>query len=280
VNAPRYSVGWYSARFYGFISGSIVLVVLLYEATTLYATTVRALLAERRERNARLMTWDAVSASIAHEIKQPLAAVITNTQSGLRWLCRPQPDIREAQAAFTQIERDGRRIDEIIDKTRAIYRSGKASSAPLDSNKLITASLALMGAELQTRGVSVRTELREQLPLVRGDQVQLQQVLVNLITNAIDAMAASDGGERILWVRSSNEAVNSVSISVEDNGKGFEPQEMELIFNPLFTTKTQGMGMGLTICRSIVEAHGGRLLATPNRPRGAVFQFSLPAIAS
>jgi signal transduction histidine kinase len=280
VNAPRFSLGWYSARFYGFISGSIVLVVLLYEATTLYATTLRALLAERRERNARLMTWDAVSASIAHEIKQPLAAVITNTQSGQRWLRRPQPDIREAEEAFTQIERDGRRIDEIIDKTRAIYRSGKASSAPLDSNKLITASLALMGAELQTRGVSVCTELTEQLPLVRGDQVQLQQVLVNLITNAIDAMAASDAGERVLWVRSSNEAVNSVSISVEDNGKGFEPQEMELIFNPLFTTKTQGMGMGLTICRSIVEAHGGRLWATPNRPRGAVFQFSLPAIAS
>jgi C4-dicarboxylate-specific signal transduction histidine kinase len=225
------------------------------------------------------MTWDAVSASIAHEIKQPLAAVITNTQSGLRWLRRPQPDIREAEEAFTQIERDGRRIDEIIDKTRAIYRSGKASSAPLDSNKLITASLALMGAELQTRGVSVRTDLRERLPLVRGDQVQLQQVLVNLITNAIDAMAAPDAGERVLWVRSSNEAVNSVSISVEDNGKGFEPQEMELIFNPLFTTKTQGMGMGLTICRSIVEAHGGRLWATPNRPRGAVFQFSLPTIA-
>jgi signal transduction histidine kinase len=280
LNAPRFSLGWYGGRFYGFISGSVVLFALLYETTTLYALVFRALLAERRERSARLMTWDAVSASIAHEIKQPVGAVVTNAEAGLRWLRRPQPAIREAEDAFTRIARDGHRTAEIIERIRAIYRKGAGSRAPLDINELITASLVLLGPELQTHGVAVETDLREPLPRVSGDQVQLQQVLLNLITNAVDAMAASHAGERMLRIRSNNEAVNGVTVSVEDNGTGVEPKDIEQIFNPLFTTKTQGMGMGLTICRSIVEAHDGRLWATPNRPRGAVFQFSLPALAS
>jgi signal transduction histidine kinase len=164
LNSPRFTVGWYSGRFYGFISGSIVLFVLLYETSTLYALVFRALLAERRERNARLMTWDAVSASIAHEIRQPVGAVTTNAEAGLRWLRRPQPDIAEAVAAFTRIATEGNRTAAIIEKIRAIYRKGEGSRAPVDINELVTASLGLMGTELQTHVVSVHTELNERLP--------------------------------------------------------------------------------------------------------------------
>jgi signal transduction histidine kinase len=224
------------------------------------------------------MTWDAVSASIAHEIRQPLSAVILNAESGLRWLRRAQPDVGEAEEAFKCIASDGRRTEEIVEKVRAIYRKDAGASTPLDVNELITASVALMRPELQSRRVSVYMELRERLPRVNGDQVQLQQVLLNLITNAVDSMAALDDGEQVLRVRSDNDVARDVTISVEDNGKGIEPGDMDQIFNHLFTTKTQGMGMGLAICRSIVEAHDGRLWAAPNRPRGALFQFSLPAI--
>ena len=275
---PRFSVGWYSGRFYGFVSASIVLFVLLYETTALYALLFRALVAERRERNARLMTWDTVSASIAHEIRQPLAAVIMNAQAGLRWLRRPQPDIGEAEEAFDSIARDGRRAEDIIGRTRAIYRKDAGERIALDINELVKASLALMRAELEMHRVSVHMDLSEGLPRVKGDKVQLQQVLVNLTTNAIDSIAATEGGERVLRVRSGNGTANNVTILVEDSGRGVEATDMDEIFNPLFTTKSQGMGMGLTICRSIVEAHDGRLWAAPNRPRGAVFQFSLPAM--
>jgi signal transduction histidine kinase len=274
----RFSVGWYAGRFYGFVSGSIVLFVLLYETTALYTLLFRALVAERRERNARLMTWDAVSASIVHEIKQPIAAVITNAESGLRWLRRPQPDIGEAEDALTRVARDGRRTEEIIGKIRAIYRKDAGERIELDINELVRASLALMRAELETHRVSLQMDLSERLPLVKGDQVQLQQLLVNLTTNAIDSIAATEGGERVLRVRSDCDTANNVTIAVEDSGRGVESTDMDDIFNPLFTTKSKGMGMGLTICRSIVEAHDGRLWAAPNRPRGAVFQFSLPAI--
>ena len=182
---PRFSVGWYSGRFYGFVSASIVLFVLLYETTALYALLFRALVAERRERNARLMTWDAVSASIAHEIRQPLAAVIMNAQAGLRWLRRPQPDIGEAEEAFDSIARDGRRAEDIIGRTRAIYRKDAGERIALDINELVKASLALMRAELEMHRVSVHMDLSEGLPRVKGDKIQLQQVLVNLTTNAI-----------------------------------------------------------------------------------------------
>jgi signal transduction histidine kinase len=275
---PRFSVGWYSGRFYGFVSGSIVLFVLLYETTALYALLFRALVAERRERSARLMTWDAVSASIAHEIRQPLSAVTISAESGLRWLRRARPDIGEAEEAFECIARDSRRAEEIIEKVRAIYRKDAGERVALDINELVRASLDLMRAELEMQRVSLHMDLSEGLPRVKGDQVQLQQVLVNLTTNAIDSMAATEDGERVLRVRSDNDAANNVTIAVEDSGRGVESRDLDDIFNPLFTTKSRGMGMGLTICRSIVEAHDGRLWAAPNRPRGAVFQFSLPAM--
>jgi signal transduction histidine kinase len=269
----RFSFGWYAGRFFGLLSGSLLLFVLLYEITILYAQTLRAVLAQRREREARLMTGDAVSATIAHEVKQPLSGMITNADAGLRWLDRSTPDLDEAKAAFEQIVADGHRAGAVIESIRAIFKKDARNRTSLDINDLIGEALALTRGDLQRHGILVQAEPNAQLPQVRGDRIQLQQVLLNLITNAIDSMAAKDG-TRALGVRSAVHE-GGVIISVADTGTGIDSQELERIFNPLFTTKSGGMGMGLSICRSIIEAHGGRLWVAPNKPEGAVFQFML-----
>jgi signal transduction histidine kinase len=272
----RFSFGWYAGRVFGFLSGSLLLFVLLYEITTLYARLLRALLAQRREREARLMTGDAVSASIAHEIKQPLSGIVAGADAGLRWLDRTTPDLDEAKAAFKHILHAGHRAGAVIDGIRAIFKKDTRNRTSLDINDLIGDTVVLVGDELRKHRVSVQAEPNEQLPRVKGDRIQVQQVLLNLITNAIDSMAANDG-PRVLRVRSEVHDGRDVIVSVADTGTGIGSQELEQIFNPLFTTKSGGMGMGLSICRSIIEAHGGRLWVAPNKPEGSVFQFMLPA---
>jgi signal transduction histidine kinase len=273
----RYSIGWYTGRVFGLVSGSLVLFVLLYEITMLYAQLLRAVLTQRREREARLMTGDAVAATIAHEVKQPLSAMITNADAGLRWLDRSAPDLDEAKAAFKEIVADGRRAGAVIGSIRAIFKRDARSRTSLDVNELIREALVLLRADLQKHRVLVQAEPNAQLP-VMGDPIQLRQVLVNLMTNAIDSMAIT-AGPRILCV-SSEARDGGVFVSVADTGTGIDSQDTERIFNPLFTTKSDGMGMGLSICRSIIEAHDGCLWVAPNTPRGAVFQFSLGAGAA
>ncbi len=273
----RFSFGWYAGRFFGLLSSSLLLFVLLYEITILYAQLLRAVLAQRREREARLMTGDAVSATIAHEVKQPLSGMITNADAGLNWLDRSTPDLDEARAAFKQIVADGHRAAAVIGSIRAIFKKDDWNTTSLDINDLIGEALALTRGELQRHRIQVQTEPNAHLPQVRGDRIQLQQVLLNLIANAIDSMAAKDGA-RVLSLRSDvHDDGGGVIVSVADTGTGVGSQELELIFNPLFTTKSGGMGMGLSICRSIIEAHDGRLWVAPNKPEGAVFQFVLLA---
>jgi signal transduction histidine kinase len=275
-NPARFSVGWYTGRIFGVLSGSLVLFVLLYEITTLYARLLRAVRAQHGEREARLMTGDAVSASIAHEIKQPLSAMITNADAGLTWLNRSSPDLDEAKAAFKQIVADGHRAGTVIESIRAIFKKDTRNRTSLDVNDLIGEALVLTRSNLEWHRILVRAEPNAQLPQVRGDRIQLQQVLLNLITNAIDSMAAKDGA-RVLCVRSDVHDGSGAIVSVADTGTGIGSQDIERIFNPLFTTKSGGMGMGLSICRSIIEAHDGRLWVIPNKPEGAVFQFTLLA---
>jgi signal transduction histidine kinase len=272
----RFSFGWYAGRVFGFLSGSLLLFVLLYEITTLYAGMLRAVLAQRREREARLMIGDAVAATIAHEVKQPLSGMITNADAGLRWLDRSIPDLDEAKAAFKQIVADGHRAGAVIESIRAIFKRDARNRTSLDINELIGEALALTRDDLQRHRILVRAEPNAHVPQVRGDRIQLQQVLLNLITNAIDSMATKDGA-RVLCVRSELHDDGGVIVSVADTGTGIGSQELERIFNPLFTTKSGGMGMGLSICRSIIEAHDGRLWVAPNKPEGAVFQFMLLA---
>ncbi|WGD55212.1 ATP-binding protein [Bradyrhizobium sp. CB1650] len=272
----RFSVGWYAARVCGLLSSSLVLFVLLYEITTLYARLLRAVFAQRREREARLMTGDAVAAAIAHEVRQPLSGMVTNADAGLRWLDRSTPDLDKAKASFKLIVDDGHRAEAAIESIRANFKKDARNRSSLDINELIREALALTRGDLQRHRIQVQAELNVQVPHVRGDRIQIQQVLLNLITNAIDSMAVKDG-TRVLGVRSEVHDGGGVVVSVADTGTGIGSQEFERIFDPLFTTKSGGMGMGLSICRSIIEAHDGRLWASPNKPEGAVLQFMLAA---
>jgi signal transduction histidine kinase len=276
LGLSRFSAGWYASRFLGFVPSILVLCVLLYEITTLYAQLLRAVLAQRREREARLMTGDAVAATIAHEVKQPLSGMIMSADAGLRWLDRPTPDLDEAKTAFKQIAAAGHRAGAVIGSIRAIFKMEARTRTSFDINELIGEALALTRVDLQKHRILVRAEPNEQLPQVIGDRIQLRQVLLNLIANAIDSMAAKNE-PRVLCVKSEVHDGGGVIVSVADTGTGIALQDLERIFNPLFTTKSGGMGMGLAICRSIIEAHDGRLWVASNKPEGAVFQFTLLA---
>lgn len=269
----RFSAGWYAVRIFGLFSGGVLLGVLLYETSALYAQLVRAVLAQRREREARLMTGDAVAATIAHEVKQPLAGMITQADAGLRFLDRSMPDLDEAKQSFKHIAADGHRAGAMIESIRTLFKNEDRNRASLDLNELVDETLVMLREDLEKHRILVKTELDENLPEVTGDRIQLQQVFVNLITNAIDSMA-SIGGSRVLTVKSEIQDDGNAKVSVADTGPGVASQDIDRIFNPLFTTKSGGMGMGLAICRSIIEAHEGRLWVTQNTPSGAVFHFS------
>jgi len=278
--AGRFSVEWYATRILGLLSANVVLIVLLYETTTLYAQLLRALVAQRRERAARLMTGDAVSASIAHEVRQPLAAMTTNAGAGLRWLTRETPNLEEARAALHRIVDDAHRAGVVLEKIRALFKKDAGARVSLDISELVQGTLGLARADLLASRVVVDVSMDERLPRVVGDHTQLQQVLLNLITNAIDSMASISDRERILRIVCSRQQTGDVLISVEDSGVGVEPKNINKVFDPLFTTKSGGMGMGLAICRSIIEAHQGRLWALPDRSQGAAFQLVLPTDTS
>jgi signal transduction histidine kinase len=272
--AGRFSTGWYAVRVTSLLSSSIVLVVLLYEITALYGALLRAVLRQRREREARLMTGDAVAASIAHEVKQPLTAMITSADAGFRFLDRSTPNLDRAKEAFKRIATDGHRAGVVVESIRANFKTDDRTRTSLDVNELIEEALTLERGDLQKHRILVQAETAEHLPEVRGNRSQLQQVLINLITNAIDSMAARED-PRMLRVKSEAYEHDGVMISVADSGTGISTQHMDQVFNPLFTTKSDGMGMGLSICRAIIEAHEGRLWVSPNIPHGTIFQFTL-----
>ena len=225
---------------------------------------------------ARLTTMGELAATIAHEVKQPLSAMIMRAETGLRSLHRAGADIDQAKRAFERIAADGHRAGEIIESIRANFKKGAQSRTAIDVNELIGEALAFARGSLQQHRITVRAERNVELPQIEGDRIQLQQVLLNLITNAIESMA-STAENRVLRVSSELRQDGDISVSVEDTGGGVSPQDIERIFNPLFTTKPDGMGMGLSICRSIVESHGGRLWASPRQPHGSVFRFTLPS---
>jgi signal transduction histidine kinase len=272
----RFSTGWYAVRVVGFISSSLVLIVLLYEITTLYARLLGAVLAQRREREARLMTGNAVAASIAHEMRQPLAAMVTTAEAGFRFLDRATPNLNRVKDALQQIAADGLRAGTLVETIRANFRSDVKDRTPIDLNDLIQEALALGDGQLQKHRILVQALPNLQVPEVMGNRVQLQQVLLNLIVNATDAMAAKDD-QRILTVKAESYEGDRVMVSVADTGGGIAALDADRVFNPLFTTKSDGMGMGLSICRAIIEAHEGRLWFTANTPRGAVFCFTIHA---
>jgi len=224
---------------------------------------------------ARRTMLSAMSASIAHEIRQPLAAVIASGEAALRWLDRDEPDIAEARDALQQIVEDARRTGHIVTNISGMFQRDKIVPVPLDMNEVVRDVLALAKGELERESVVVRCELQETLPRAMGERVPLQQVLLNIIINAADAMSSLPRGDARLEIRTRQQVNGAVLISVTDNGCGIDPAHALLVFDAYFTTKPHGMGMGLYICKSIVEAHGGRMWAAPAIPRGTTFQVEL-----
>jgi PAS domain S-box-containing protein len=218
-----------------------------------------------------------LASSLAHELNQPIAAAITSANACLRWLAHNPPDMERARAAATRIENDGSRAAEIIRRLRAFYKTGAPPKREsVDLNQVVAEILALLREEADRNSISLRTELASQLPQIMADRVQLQQVLMNLLLNGIEAMT---GGAGELIIRSQNAENGLLLISVSDTGVGLPSEKPEQLFNAFYTTKPQGTGMGLAISRSIIEAHGGRLWATANAERGATFHFTMPALA-
>jgi PAS domain S-box-containing protein len=227
----------------------------------------------------RVTTMGELAASIAHETNQPLAAVIANAEACLRWLDRETPDLDAARRSVEWIIDDGNRASEVIRRVRALANKTSVEKVPLDVNDVVREIITLVQRELISHRVSLRMELAPALPMILGDRVQLQQVIINLVMNGIEAMQSVTARLRELVIRSGQNETQQVLVSVTDCGVGIAAENADRLFNAFFTTKSSGMGMGLSICRSIVESHDGRLWATANVPHGATFQFTLPANA-
>jgi signal transduction histidine kinase len=216
-----------------------------------------------------------LTASLAHEVNQPISAAVINAQACLHWLAGDTPNLEEARAAAMDMVKDGTRAAEIIDRIRLLFKKGIPQRELLDVNEVIREMIVLLRGELVRCSISVRPELAADLPRVMGDRVQLQQVMMNLIGNSIDAMKDLDGS-RELAIKSQRAENQQLMVSVSDTGVGLPPRQADQIFNAFFTTKFHGTGMGLSISRSIVESHSGRLWAADNAPRGACFHLVLP----
>jgi C4-dicarboxylate-specific signal transduction histidine kinase len=225
----------------------------------------------------RLSTLGALAASISHEVNQPLAAVVTNADACMMWLSGASPNLEEARSAVDSIAREGTRASEVVRRIRAMFTKASPERTPVAIHDLIRDVDALMQTEASRNQVTLITELGDDLPLVLGDQVQLQQVLVNLVQNGIEAMSAIIDRPRRVVLRSALQSPDELLISVQDSGIGIDSKNQRRIFDAFFTTKSQGMGMGLAICQSIIEAHGGRLWASANPDYGTTLHFTLPA---
>src|SRR5499427_7509517 len=221
-----------------------------------------------------------MSASIVHEINQPLAAMVMNAGTGLRWLEKDTPNVEKAAHALKNIVGDGSRASQVGETLRAMFKKELSNRTLVDINDAIRAVLTLLRIELEEHEVVTKATLKEGLPHVMADRVQLQQVIFNLVTNAIEAMSSIGADSRTLRLRSEEIESGECIVAIEDSGPGIEPETLKRIFEPFFTSKSKGMGMGLSICRSIIEAHGGRLWVAGNTPRGVVFQFVLPVAES
>jgi PAS domain S-box-containing protein len=224
----------------------------------------------------RVATMGQLTASIAHEVKQPIAATVSNAQAALRWLGRQPPDLGEVRQALAHIVQDGKRAGDVVGRIRDLIKKAPPREDRLGINGAVREVIELARGEAAKNGVWVRTELADGLPLIQGDRVQLQQVMLNLIINAVEAMSGVSGGPRELLISTGTSDTGDVRVAVRDSGPGLTPAALERLFEPFYTTKPGGLGLGLSICRSIIEAHGGRLWASANVPRGAIFQFTLP----
>ena len=219
-----------------------------------------------------------LSASIAHEVSQPLTGILARASAGLNWLRREEPDLAKAEASLQQIVEAAQNAASVVSRVRAMFKKETNEKAQVDLNGIVLTVLKIVQVDLRSTGIDLQVQLKDDLPAVIGDRVQLQQVVLNLVVNAIDAMHSSQ--VRTLLVQSDHLRPGFVNVSVADTGTGIDPSNLDQIFEPLFTTKSQGIGMGLSICRSIIETHGGRIWVSPSPTGGSIFHIELPTLES
>jgi C4-dicarboxylate-specific signal transduction histidine kinase len=225
----------------------------------------------------RVTTMGQLTVSIAHEIKQPIATARNNARAALNFLDKSPPDVAEVREALTCVVSDADRASDIVDRIGALIKKAPPRKEVVDLNAAVLEVTALTRGEAIKTGVTVDTQLADRLPRIQYDRVQLQQVMLNLIVNAIQSMTGIEDGNRDLHISTASIEPEGVCVAVRDTGRGLGPESLPRLFEPFYTTKPDGMGLGLSICRSIIEAHGGRLWATTCEPRGALFQFTIPA---
>jgi signal transduction histidine kinase len=274
--SARFTLGWYAGRIYSLIISVAVLVLLLEEINRLYARLARSNLLLERERDNRLMNVHAITAAIAHEVKQPLTGIVMMGSAALRFLNRDPPDHAEVRHGLEQIIAQGRRASEVFDGLRALFLKGNQPTRPINVNRIVSGVLQSLSAELKDHNVEVHTELSPELPLVQGYGSQLEEVIVNLVRNAVEAMETTTGPRRVLNVVSVPRGDDAIVVTVKDTGSGIDPERLRGIFSSFTTTKPKGTGLGLAICNTIVQRHGGQLTASSDGKTGASFQFILP----
>jgi signal transduction histidine kinase len=280
ITAVRFSVGWYSARGYALIASCIVLAVLLTETTLLQARLANAIVLLRRERANRLMSLDAATAAMAHELRQPLTAIGAAAHAGLNWLNRTPPDLEEVRSSLASIGTLNERAADIITGVRDLFKSRADHRTMLRVDDVARQVLQLAEQDLKINEVSVSTEFRIDLPDVHADRTLLQQVILNLVKNSIDAMTVTAPGAKRLRLATSLIGHSSVGLCVQDTGPGITAENTDRVFDPFFTTKPSGMGLGLAICRTIVEEHHGDLRLAKTGSDGCLFEIALPIAGS
>ena len=272
----RYSAGWYTARSYALIASCTLLVVLLWETTLLYARLASAISLQRRERTYRLMSVDAATAAIAHEISQPLGAITLNCATALMSLKTTPPDLEDVRACLSDVKHDSDRANEIVESVRGLFKTTAHHKTMIEINNIVRQVLEMVEHDLHVYGVSVSTEFQEDLPQIVADRTQLQQVILNLVKNAIEAMVAGRTAIKTLRLVTTQDGNSVVKLSVHDTGPGLNPENATHVFDPFFTTKPSGLGLGLSISQTIIEDFGGELQLTKTGSNGCTFEIALP----
>jgi signal transduction histidine kinase len=272
----RFTLGWYSGRVFSVLVPTIVMILLLAQTFALNARLMHLTTMLQRERSNKLANLEAVVASIAHEVRQPLACIAVRGAAAQRYLDRTPPDVRKAHNSVGAIVDASMRANEIFENIRALFSDADQERQPVNVNQLTAEALDLLREELNAHGIETSVQQAPQLPSIMAHKGQLREVILNLIQNAIDAMKALSGRRRILRIKTDWHGNEAIIISVEDTGPGIEPEKMKSIFDPFFSTKAKGMGLGLAICKSIVERHHGELSVSSGIDDGARFQLILP----
>ena len=276
VTYIRFSAGWYVARVVALVASSTLLVVLLAESSALYARLSNAYLLLRRERADRLVSVEAATAAMAHELRQPLTAIATRGAAGLNWLKRTPPELNRASECLVSMVDATHRANEIIAAIRGLFRDAPTQLAMIQINDICSEVLNLVQDDLRVEAVTATAEYQENLPQIHAAHAQIQQVILNLVKNAIEAMRSGSSGNRHLRLVTGFDGKSSVSVYIQDSGDGIAPQYRDRIFDPFFTTKPSGTGLGLSICRAIAEEHGGELRLSKTDSHGTSFELIFP----